>query len=73
MEKLAQYLKKHQIKKAAFARRAGLTPPTIQRLLEGTQRNLTIETIRKLILATGGEVAFSDILDNYVAAQDSER
>ena len=52
---LDTYLRESGTDAAAFAERVGLTPASISRIRRGEQ-NITRETIRQIVEATGGAV-----------------
>jgi transcriptional regulator with XRE-family HTH domain len=60
--KLQDYLKAKRISQARFARRVGMSRSGVSRLIAGN-RYPSPETLRKVFLATDGEVKANDFYD----------
>ena len=60
--RISDYFKKFDERPYTFAKRAKVRPATIYALRDGKAVNLTQETMRKIVQATGGKVRLEDLL-----------
>jgi|GEM_PF-3502435 len=56
-----EYLKKHNFKLYPWAKSKGISPEIITMYRKG-RRGLSLETVAKIVAATGGEVTYEDLV-----------
>ena len=67
--KIHEYISKHGIYKAAFARLVGASPSAVTRWIDGSRRP-ELEQVRAISTATFGEITVEDFYDTRCASDD---
>jgi predicted transcriptional regulator len=59
---LSDYLKKYGLTQAAFAKKADVPKVCISNYLSGKRQGFTLKTSSKIVMASGGEISYEDLL-----------
>ena len=64
---LTQYMDKHKVTLAELSDRTGLSAASLSRISKG-QQNISLDTARAIVAATGGKVTLNDLASLRAAA-----